>query len=108
MCYVENFQIKNASAVLILDFEPPIGRIEPLDMTEKIQVTDGKEFNIGTDLPPEQMADLIKGLMDNIDVFAWNPSDILGISSSIAQHRLGTFPEAKLVKQKNRNFAPDR
>ncbi|KAL2456458.1 Uncharacterized protein Adt_46785 [Abeliophyllum distichum] len=92
----------------MLDFEPPIGRIEPLDMIEKIQVTDGKEFNIGTSLIPEQITDLIKYLMDNMDVFAWNPSDIPGISSSVAQHRLGTLPEAKPVKQKKRNFAPNR
>lgn len=56
----------------------------------------------------DENKELVKCLAYNLDIFAWDPSDILGISISIAQHCLGIVPGAKPIKQKKRNFHPER
>ncbi|XP_022849947.1 uncharacterized protein LOC111372035 [Olea europaea var. sylvestris] len=107
-CYVDSIQAKSPPSVMMLDVELPRERIEPLDMIEKIFINEGKEFLVGTGLGSEEKEKLAKCLAENLDVFAWNPNDIPGISSTVAQHRLGVQPGAKPVKQKKRNLAPER
>ena len=46
-------------------------------------------------------------LLNNIDVFAWNHSDMVGISSIVASHKLNIIPMARPVRQKVRRFHPD-
>ncbi|XP_022848856.1 uncharacterized protein LOC111371185 [Olea europaea var. sylvestris] len=105
-CYVDSIQAKSPPSVMMLDVELPRERIKPLDMIEKIFIAKGKEFLVGTGLGSEEKDKLAKFLAGNLDVFAWNPKDIPGISPTVAQHRLGVQPGAKPVKQKKRNLAP--
>ena len=46
--------------------------------------------------------------MKYADVFAWGSKDMSGIDQSVAMHSLDVDPKKKSVKQKRRNFAPDR
>ena len=47
-------------------------------------------------------------LLRNIDVFAWNHSDMTGIDPMLASHKLNIIPAAKPVRQNVRCFHPDR
>ena len=46
-------------------------------------------------------------LLRNIDVFAWNHSDMTGIDQMLASHKLNIIPAAKPVRQKVRHFHPN-
>ena len=46
-------------------------------------------------------------LRRNVDVFAWKPTDMPGVSRELIEHSLNVSPTAKPIKQKLRRFAPD-
>ena len=50
-------------------------------------------------LPPLEKAELVKFLEANIDVFAWNAYDVLGIDPEFICHQLNVNPEAVPRKQ---------
>nr|GEU42224.1 reverse transcriptase domain-containing protein [Tanacetum cinerariifolium] len=47
-------------------------------------------------------------LKKNLDVFAWQPSDMTGVSRSIAKHQLNNREGYSPVRQKKRGQAPER
>ncbi|XP_071719553.1 uncharacterized protein [Rutidosis leptorrhynchoides] len=51
---------------------------------------------------------LYKILAINLDIFAWQDSDMTGAPRHIAKHRLGVNPNIPPVCQKKRGMAPDR
>ena len=76
----------------------------------EIVALDGpKKFTYAsTLLSNEEKEYLQHGLLENIDVFAWSHSDMTGIDSTLAFHKLNVIPLAKPVRQKIRLFHPDR
>jgi hypothetical protein len=46
--------------------------------------------------------------MLNLDVFAWQISDMPGIPREVIEHKLGIDPAFKPIKQKERRYTPDR
>ncbi|KAL2527788.1 reverse transcriptase [Abeliophyllum distichum] len=69
-CYVDNIQVQRVGPVMML----------------------------GGGLPTEDKEKMIACLRDNLDVFAWTPNDIPGISLTISQHRLGVLLGSKPIK----------
>jgi hypothetical protein len=47
-------------------------------------------------------------LWENLDVFAWQISNMPGIIREVIEHKLGIDPAFKLIKQKERRYTPDR
>ena len=45
-------------------------------------------------------------LTSNIDLFAWDPYEVLGVDPDYIQHWLNVDPHSKLVRQKSRRSAP--
>ncbi|GKE11156.1 hypothetical protein Tco_1414707, partial [Tanacetum coccineum] len=45
---------------------------------------------------------------ENLDIFAWQPSDMAGVPRSIAEHRLNIQEGYSPVRQKKRGQAPER
>jgi hypothetical protein len=43
---------------------------------------------------------LITFLQENLDVFTWKTSDVLGIPREVIDHKLGIDPSFKMIKQK--------
>ena len=52
----------------------------------------------------QEKSQLKKFLSENLDVFAWTPTDRSGVDPSIIYHRLSILSEAKPVKQKPRKM----
>ena len=46
--------------------------------------------------------------MSNADVFAWKPIDMSGVPWEKIEHSLNVSPTAKPIKQKLRQFTPDK
>jgi hypothetical protein len=51
---------------------------------------------------------LITFLQENLDVFAWQISDMPGIPREVIEHRFGIDPTFKPIKQKERRYTPER
>ena len=63
---------------------------------------------IGASLEEPMKGKLIKLLQENGDLFAWTAADMPGINPDLITHKLNVDPSRKTVKQKKRNFAPER
>ncbi|XP_071698993.1 uncharacterized protein [Rutidosis leptorrhynchoides] len=96
-----------------------LGASEEDPQVEKISVNpmfQDQQISIGKNLPASTKQKLRKLLQANVDVFAWENSDMTGIprtinvqgSSFITEHRLNEHKHIEPVHQKKRNLAPER
>ncbi|KAL0445178.1 UNVERIFIED_CONTAM: hypothetical protein Slati_2240500 [Sesamum latifolium] len=67
-----------------------------------------KAVKIGSSLDPPFEHDLINFLQGHSDVYAWETSDMQGISPEVMVHKLNLHPEARPIKQKKRSFGTER
>ena len=67
-----------------------------------------KATYVGALLPKDLKQKLVEFLRNNRDVFAWTAADMPGIDPLFMTHKLNVNPERKPIKQKKRNFAPER
>jgi hypothetical protein len=51
---------------------------------------------------------LVTFLQENLDVFTWQISDMLGIPKEVIEHKLGIDPAFKPIKQKERRYTLER
>jgi hypothetical protein len=51
---------------------------------------------------------LVTFLRENLDVFAWQISDMPVIPREVIEHKLGIDPAFKPIKQKERRYTPER
>ncbi|XP_074579125.1 uncharacterized protein LOC141835651 [Curcuma longa] len=63
---------------------------------------------VAAELPAELKLELAECLRRNQDVFAWDPTDLTGVSPAVAMHRLNVLPGARPIKQKRRHFGPEQ
>ncbi|GJS20434.1 reverse transcriptase domain-containing protein [Tanacetum coccineum] len=67
-----------------------------------------QEVAIGGTLSAKGRTKLCSLLKKNLDIFAWQPSDMTGVPRSIAEHRLNIREGYSPVRQKKRGQAPER
>jgi hypothetical protein len=67
-----------------------------------------KEVVIRANHDPKYELALTSFLRDNIDIFAWSPSDMPGVPRELAEHTLEVNKTARPIKQKLRRCAKDR
>nr|GEY93836.1 reverse transcriptase domain-containing protein [Tanacetum cinerariifolium] len=80
---------------------------------EKIQVAIHQEYPketiaIGSTLKEEGRNELCGLLRRNLDIFAWRPTDLTGVSRHIDEHRLNVHEGYLPVREKKRGQAPER
>ncbi|KAK9071736.1 hypothetical protein SSX86_008165 [Deinandra increscens subsp. villosa] len=61
-------------------------------------------IEIGSQLQGETRKKLFQLLIDNVDIFAWEPSDMTGVPRHFAEHKLNVYPGVKPVQQKRRIY----
>ena len=66
-----------------------------------------KEFKIIIHLNESQIKDMIHFLTEYIDVFVWEVSDMIGLSTNVMSHKLPISQGFSQVKQKAWKFKPD-
>nr|GEX75091.1 reverse transcriptase domain-containing protein [Tanacetum cinerariifolium] len=67
-----------------------------------------QEVAIGGTLSAKGCTELCSILKNNLDIFAWQPSDMTGVSRSVSEHRLNIREGYSPVRQKKRGQAPER
>ena len=82
---------------------PDNGSIEEVkcEDLEKVAIGDDLEkfFQVGSQLPPQERQKLIEFLRKNVDVFAWNAYEALGVDPSFICHHLNVNPSVTPKKQ---------
>ena len=80
-----------------------------MDPLEKVMMDGPEKFTYASSLlSGNEKEQLRLILLNDVDVFTWNHSNMVGISPRVASHKLNIIPTAKPVKQKVRSFHPDR
>ena len=80
-----------------------------MDPLEEVELDGLEKFTyVNSLLSNEEIAQLQLVLLGNMDVFAWRHSDMVGISPTVASHKLNVFPTAKLVRKRVRWFHQNR
>ncbi|GKB50805.1 reverse transcriptase domain-containing protein [Tanacetum coccineum] len=67
-----------------------------------------QEVAIGGTLSAKGQMELCSLLKENLDIFAWQPSDMTGVPRSVAKHWLNIREGYSPVRQKKRGQAPER
>ena len=79
-----------------------------MDPLEKVTLDELEKFTyISSLLSNEEMKHLRLMMLNNIDVFVWSHSYMLGINPTMASHKLNIIPVARPIRQKVRRFHPD-
>ena len=112
-CYSASVKQKAVDNVYIdeLDMRDEVlTRPEPSEELEQVSPYDDPEHlaYIGSKLAEDFKGLLTQFLKLNKDVFAWKQVDMGGIDPTVITHRLNGSPSFKPIKQKLRNFAPER
>ena len=76
---------------------------------EKVTLDEPKKFiYVSSLLSEKERKQLQLALLNNMDVFAWSHSDMIGINPAVAFHKINIIPKTRLVRQKLRRFHLDR
>ena len=79
------------------------GTSEEAEYEDLVKVTIGddleKFFQIGSQLPQQEREELIEFFKHNIDVFAWNTYEALGVDPKFICHHLNVNPLVAPKKQ---------
>ena len=80
-----------------------------VDFLEKVMLDGLEKFTYANSiLSGDKKEQLRLMLLNNVDVFTWNHSDMVGISPIVSSHKLNIIPTARPVKQRVRHFQLDR
>jgi hypothetical protein len=63
---------------------------------------------LGTKMVLGEHVELLAFLEENINVFTWSTSDLIGVSMDIIEHRLQVNPTTKPRKQKLRKMSEEK
>ncbi|KAL2454191.1 RNase H domain-containing protein [Abeliophyllum distichum] len=109
-CYVDSIQENSSPTVLNIEKGDiqQVHRFELAEEVEKCEVEENNKIIIGRSLSKDERITLLNLIQENMDIFAWDSADLRGIDPSVAEHRLNIKKGIKPVKQKKRQFAPDR
>jgi hypothetical protein len=79
--------------------------ISPKDY-QAVKVRPGKTFHLGKSLAEAEMAEHMNLLSEYSNIFAWEPSDLTGIPTSLGEHRIELMEGAKPVTQRQYRLNP--
>jgi hypothetical protein len=69
--------------------------------TIQIRVEAGQTTRVSGDLDSKKEFTLIAFLQANVDVFAWQPSQMSGIPREVIEHHLKIYPDVRPVQQRH-------
>ncbi|KAL0360969.1 UNVERIFIED_CONTAM: Retrovirus-related Pol polyprotein from transposon opus [Sesamum radiatum] len=86
-------------------------RMEPIEEFKTVELIahqQGKTTRIGSKMSRRVEIMMVEFLRENVDMFAWSPSDFRGIDPEVIVHRLNVDPMTRPVTQKKRTFGAER
>jgi len=99
-------KIEPTVAFVDLDPRATEDRLEAREELRRVPLLD-EEHNtaVGTTLAAAEAEIMHVALKKNIDMFAWTPTDMPGVSPDVITHRLSIFKEARPISQKKRDLS---
>ncbi|XP_052202690.1 uncharacterized protein LOC127808243 [Diospyros lotus] len=91
-----------------VDCDKASGPVEELEEVPVGEVDAERCLKLGKNLAPEVKCQLVEFLKANLDVFAWNHEDMVGIAPEVMSHRFNMDPSYRPVRQKRRPMTPER
>ena len=80
-----------------------------MDPLEKVMLDGSEEFTHTSSLMSNKEREQLQlVLLNSLDVFVWSHSDMVGINSTMASHKLNIIPTTRSIRQKVRRFHLDR
>jgi len=96
-------------ALVELDPRATEDRLEAREELQRVPLLDEERNTaIGIAMATAETEILHVTLKKNVNLFAWTPSDMPGVSPHIITHRLSVFKEVRPVAQKNRDYGDDK
>jgi len=93
------------------NLDPRVGRdvrLEPVEETSPLELSNGHSINLGTRLNSDERAIITPILVNNTDLFAWSAADLPGVDPLIASHKLSIYKEARYISKKKRKLGEER
>jgi len=84
----------------------PIKTLVSPDDYEEVKVADGKTFFLDKQLSKHERAEYLTLLVEFDDVFAWLPSDLVGIPPKLGEHHIDLMEGARSVRQRQYRLNP--
>ena len=80
-----------------------------MDPLEKERMDGPEKFTyVSSLMSNEERKQLRLVLLNNIDIFTWSHSNMVGINPTVASHELNIIPTARPVRQKVKRFHLNR
>ena len=79
-----------------------------MDPLEEVELDRPAKFTYVSSLLSNEERAQLRLVLLNVDVFAWRHSDMVGISPTVASHKLNVLLATKPLRQRVRQFHPDR
>ncbi|XP_068503572.1 uncharacterized protein [Phaseolus vulgaris] len=95
--------------VALVDLDPRAteDRLEAREEMRRVPLLDEERNTaVGTAMVAVEVMHVV--LKKNIDLFAWTPSEMPGVSLYIITHRLSVFKEARSITQKKRDYCDEK
>jgi hypothetical protein len=89
----------------------PIPKPAPHGKVVQLQIDDSdptKVISLGGDQSEQEVNSILVALKKNMDIFAWGPNEVGGISPDLIMHHIAVKPDGKPKKQKLRKISADR
>ena len=84
-------------------------RLEAREELRRVPLLDEEHsMAVGTALAAAEAEIMHVALKKNVDMFAWMPADMLGVSPDVITHRLSIFKEARPISQKKRDLGNEK
>jgi len=95
--------------LVYLDPRATEDRMEAREELRRVPLLD-KEHNtvVGTTMAAAEAEIMYVARKKNMDMFAWTPTDMPGVSPDIITHRLSIFKEARPISQKKRDLGDEK
>jgi len=96
-------------AVVDLDPRATEDRLEAREELRRVPVLD-EELNtaVGMAMAAAEAEIMHVALKKNMDMFAWTPADMPGVSPDVITHRLSIFKEVRPISQKKRDVGDEK
>nr|XP_027102165.1 uncharacterized protein LOC113723098 [Coffea arabica] len=115
-CYIATLKGKEklVAQTVLLELWEPIEKEERLETDESLVEVPiclerpDRVVRVGSGLNEPARRALESLLEEYEEIFAWSADDMPGVPPELAVHKLHVDPNARPVKQKKRNFAPER
>ena len=86
-----------------------VAKVVKCEELEKIIIDndEGKFFQVGVQLPPQEKEELVVFLRKNVDMFAWSAYETPGVDPNFICHHLNVNPSITPKKQRPRHSSKE-